>query len=149
MSLAATLGRDEEKIEVGGVTYTLSAPTLQAYLDADKQLRQMLGHPLRRAAEYAAQVPAAHAQAYWQAAHKAEAEEADKGDLLQRAPLDVRLATIAYMLLFRHHRDRIQTIDQAAAWLADADLDAFARICATLLPERTSRPTTAPQTGPV
>jgi hypothetical protein len=154
MSLTLTLGRDEERITVGDIEYRLSPPTLAAYLAVERELRRYLGSPLRRAAEYAASVPAAQAREYWAAAHAAEREWADQSveTLMAGAPTEVRLASIALLVLHRHHGDQIRTLDQAAAWLAQADLSAFERAVQIILPPRpdsAQRPTTAPQTGRV
>lgn len=150
MSLVGTLGRDEERMVVGGVEYRLTPPTLQAYLDMERDLRQIIGSPLRNAARHAASVPPEHAASYWAAAHKAEAEWADR-DILQMASLELRIAAIAYLLLHRYHHDQIRTIDQAAAWLTQVDLEQFQQVSSILMPpkEGKARPTIAPQTGQV
>jgi hypothetical protein len=154
MSLTLTLGREEERLTVGGIEYRLTPPTLAGYRAVERELRRHLGSPLRRAAEYAASVPAAQAREYWAAAHAAEREWAEQSveTLMSHAPTEVRLASIAMLVLHRHHGDQIRTLDQAAAWLAQADLAEFDRSVQIILPPRPEsghRPTTAPQTGPV
>ena len=149
MSLTGTLGRDTERIEVGGRVYTLTQPRLRAVLAAEREVRRFLGSPLRRAAELARSVPAEHAQAYWSAAYAEEARWADMDmdALLSRMTADQRVAAIALSLLHECHGQEIQTLDQAIAWCERANPDELHRAIQTLVPPPPSskeRPTSPP-----
>lgn len=152
MSLTATLGRDEERLTVAGREYVLTAPTLGAMIAAERELRRHALNPLRRAAECASMVPVEQAKEYWRLAFELERDwHPDLQTLMATSPVEMQLAAAALMMLHRHHRAEINTLEQASEWVARCDLEHYQAVMAALMPPSPgavgARPLTPP-TGP-
>jgi len=152
VSLTATLGRDEERLVVGGREYVLTAPTLGAMIAAERELRRVARNPLRQAAECAAMVPAEQAREYWRLAYELERDwHPDLQTLMTTSPIEMQLAAAALMMLHRHHRAEISTLEQAAEWVAGCDLDRYQAVMTALMPPSpgaTGARPPVPPTGP-
>jgi len=135
MSLTGTLGRDEERMTVGGREYVLAAPTLGAMVAAERELRRHARSPLRRAAECASMVPAEQAKEYWRLAYELERDwHPDLQTLMATSPIEMQLAAAALMLLHRHHHAEVSTLEQAAEWVTGCDLERYQAVMAALMP---------------
>jgi len=145
MSLVGTLGREEVAIlNRRGQEYRLARPTVGAILAVEREYRKHNPGPLAKAAMHAKHVPVEHAAAYWAAAYRSEAIEADSC-FMDDAPSIYKLPLTVLLLLHRHHRDEVNTIEQAADWLANIDLEEFQQASLILNPPKPhARPTEAP-----
>lgn len=116
--LARTLGRQERRLRVGGVEYTLARPRLRDWLALELALAQMSPDPIEAATRNAGGVPDSHREAYWREAYRSAAESRKVDlDSIDKLPYMLSVASQAFVCLQRHHQPAAETLHAALDWL--------------------------------